>query len=162
MATVQQLEDTVRDLCVRLVEPVFGPQVHVRLEGKSSAWHGTLLREVYSQTATVWRRFARFHVTVDERGEVIGYADEDAYGGCDADSELSDQEIEHLIADDPAIPGRTQVVSAKRLPGVAGGTMIRVRCRLAQPRAAYEELTVEINPARRIIALVKPEFIQEP
>lgn len=162
MTTTRQLEDTARDLCTRLVAPLFGPQIHVRVEGTSSAWHGTLLREVYSQSASVWRRFARFHVTVDELGEVIGFADEDAYGGCDDTSDLSSTEIEHLVADEPAIPGRTAIVWAKRLPCAAGGTMIRVRCRLAQPRAAYAELTVEINPARRIIALVRPEFTQEP
>jgi hypothetical protein len=155
MLSDDELSAIAERVCHERAGQVIHRKLHVETRSRGSGYDATRLREVFSQRMAVYQKFGTLQVITDENGAVVGYIDSDKYlphGQID----LTREEIVALVADEEVLPAGTAIVAVATETGALGGRIHRVRVKLRRPAKGHDELDVEINPARRAIAAVKP------
>lgn len=157
MITREQLQARAAGLARDVAEAELGVLVEVRPEGSALDWHGTLLRHIFEQNVSVWQTFTSLDLITDERGAVIGYVDHEAYKDAGSETGLADGAVRGLVADEELLPAYTRIVQRDVRPGPQGGKLVVVTAESPPGRrTAPQRWQIEINPARQMIAAVRP------
>ena len=151
MIPADELVERGEALARAVADAALGGPVHVRTEASRVEWDDHRNRHVHEQELSIWKAFALLDVILDEQQRVVGFVDHEAYRRADDSSGLGDEDIRGLVADDELLPAHTRVVGHAFSPGPEGGRLIGVTVEHGERR-----WLVEINPARRVIAAVRP------
>lgn len=152
MLDPSQLSQTAHDDCRKHVELLFEGAYHVEVLNHGTAWNPRELRNVFSQSMTVWRQYGEFDVILDAQNTPVGYIDHDKWTGC-AWRELTPEQVKAIVS--PLDPLRADV----EIRSIARGERDCLEARVGVGGVA--EFLVRINPARAaIIAFIPAGSVQ--
>ncbi len=156
MRTPQELEQEAVRVARAAAEPVLGHVVHAKVEATDQEFDGMRLRHVRSTRLSLWKPLAPLDVWVDEAGRVAGYVDIEAHRGAapGADTPENREVAVGIVADEELLPPHARVLGLQACPAVGGGELLAVL--VGAPEGDPRQWIVEVNPARRQVAAVRP------
>ncbi|MEO6094819.1 MAG: hypothetical protein ABIW76_03730 [Fibrobacteria bacterium] len=129
----------------------------VSTNSEQTDWDAFQATHFYTQSMTIWRRYARFDIIVDSKGGLVGFIDHEKYAN-PGDYVLGREQAEALIRDAGVVPASAKLEDYSSITPPAGaGKIWKAVFALARPETEYELLDVEINAALRTVVAVRPK-----
>ena len=155
MLEKEELETLAKDRCGRHAKQVLNTPVEIAPEAQTQDWDSILLRTVFFQKLSLWRKYGAFDVITDANAAIVGYVDHDKLEG-EGGGALSRDELSALFQSEPLIPRTASISDTQTFQHTTGLQVQRALLTLRYPVAGMLKIEVLINAKRRAIAAIRP------
>lgn len=155
MLEKDELETLARDRCAAHAKQAVKVPVEIAVDAQTQEWDPTLLRTVFFQKMSMWRKYGAFDVITDANAAIVGYVDHDKLEG-EGGGALSRDELAVLFQSEPLIPRTAAISNTETFQHTTGLQVQRALLSLRWPVAGMLKMEVLINAKRKAIAAVRP------
>lgn len=155
MLTREQLSSLAIDHCRDAASQRIKGELFIEANAAEVNWDALRLRNIFEQQMTIWRKYGRFEVIMDEVGDVVGFVDHDKYlksvGGL-----LTEIEAHLLVKKAGVLPSAARLIRLREHKVDELIRTFRATYVLAEALETHSQVEVEINSTTREIIAVRP------
>lgn len=155
MLEKEELETLARDRCGAHAKQALNTPVEIVNDAQTQEWDPILLRTVFFQKMSMWRKYGAFDVITDANAAIVGFVDHDKLEG-EGGGALSRDELSALFQSEPLIPRTASISDTQTFQHTSGLEVQRALLNLRYPVAGTLKMEVLINAKRRAIAAIRP------